>query len=561
MTCKKISRVSCPLARASTAFGRSPFVNLSRTALSFRPGTSVAGRVHKLCLVVLVSLCGFPNVALGVDILNRLQTSRGASLSREEGRIVVQTSRRATLSFPHADDLPPKGSIVTFSFTMKSEERSQVAVRYATKLKHSDYSFPVQRIRLRDKQQTFSFACEWNFAMEDCLRPPSFSITLWEPGTYTISSAEYTHYKNERDKTRIEPLVGSIPLGDPNIAFRGTRYVHKYPTHIAVDRFRESYYSMPGSTLRFSPQNARQTSGIMLALYTESPTVTLAWGTEPQFSAGKLDFAVLLDGKMTEATYGAVLEDRTKHFAFTFDTGAKKGKPVLCEVTYPSFGNPYLVGIKLEPGYNLLPVPKDDKRIYVALGDSISFGTGQGVATYRTWPWQFAQLNHMELFNLAVGGGKVSVKAGEMLADWPRIDLITILIGANDRGSGGTAERYYDEYMRLIQAIRKNHPVTEIICISPTYSKFGSTPSDKSGLTMEPFREAVVRLVKETQKAGDKHIRLVRGEELSSENTGNLHFTPEGAKIFAEAMCAEVEKRGILGIDRIQTERVKRRDR
>ncbi len=504
---------------------------------------------HSACLILLVSLFGVSNVASGVDILNRLQASRGVTLKHEDGKIVVQASKRATLSFSHAEGPPPKGSIVMFSFTMKSKKNAQIAVRYATKLKDSDYSFPVERIRLRDKEQTFSFASEWNFRMEDCLRPPRFSITLWKPGTYTLSSAEYTYYKNEKGKTRITPLEGSIPLDDPNIVFRGTRYVHKYPTYIAVDRFKESYYSMPGSTLRFSPQKARQTSGIMLAVYTDSPSVTLAWGTEPQFSVGKLDFAVLLDGQLTDESYTNVLKDRTKHYAFTFKTGAEKNKPVLCEVTYPSFGNPYLVGIKLDPGFSLLPVPKNKKRIYVALGDSISFGTGQGTATYRTWPWRFAQLSQMELFNLAVGGGKVSVKAGEMLVDWPHIDLITILIGANDRGSGDTLETYYDEYTRLIQAIRKNHPVTEIICISPTYSKYGSTPSDKSGLTMAPFREAVGHLVEETRKAGDKHIHLVRGEELSSENTGTLHFTVEGAKSFAEAMHAELEQRGILGID------------
>ena len=33
----------------------------------------------------------------------------------------------------------------------------------------------------------------------------------------------------------------------------------------------------------------------------------------------------------------------------------------------------------------------------------------------------------------------------------------------------------------------------------------------------------------------------MRGGELSGENTGDLHFTPEGAKIFAEAMHAEVD--------------------
>ncbi len=348
MTCKKeMSRASCLRLRASTVRGKLRFVKRFHTVTSFRLGAPAVCKVHKLCLVVLMISCGVPNLALGVDILNRLQASRGASTRREDGRIIIETSSRATLSFPHRDDLPPKGSIVTFSFTMKSKERSRVAVRYATKLKDSDYSFPVKRIRLRDKEQAFSYACEWNFSQEECMRPPSFSITMWEPETYTISSAEYTYYKNEKGKTRIEPLDGSIPLDNPNIAFRGTRYVHKYPTHIAVNRFRESYYSMPGPTLRFSPRNARQTSGIMLALYTESPSVTLAWGTEPQFPVGKLDFAVLLDGKMMEDTHAAVLEDRTKHFAFTFDTGAKKGKPVLCEVTYPSFGNPYLVGIRL----------------------------------------------------------------------------------------------------------------------------------------------------------------------------------------------------------------------
>ena len=501
----------------------------------------------KFLLVMVVSLLTVQGYA--VDIMDQLILSSGrkntVKLQPENGVITVNVKKKSSIVFMQKNDFPPKGSVVNFKFTMKADAPHEISYRYSCKLKNKDFSFLKVKTYVKDSPKEYTYSALWKFGKEDMATPPKFVIMLWKPGVYTITSFEYSYGKVLKEgETTLPHLAGSVPLTSPEIVLRGTRYIRKYPDHIETDRFRSNYFDMEGTQLGFSPTNARSTTGIMLAVCTDSSRVTFSWGIEPQFHTNVLDFGVLLNGKLQPQTFKTRLNDRSKPFNFTVKTGATKGKPVLCEVTYPTHSNPYLLGIKLENGGKLYPVPESKKRIYVALGDSITQGTGQKGATYKTYAWQLAHMNNLQLYNLAVGGGKVSVKAGEMLVDWPRIDLITILIGFNDcMGGGRTVEQYYNSYSTLLDTIRKTHPETRIICITPTYPI--DVKSKKTGIALNEFRKAVVKLVEERKKAGDNNIFLVHGEKLTPHNK-KVHFTPEEATAFAKDLSKELNQRKLL---------------
>ena len=57
-----------------------------------------------------------------------------------------------------------------------------------------------------------------------------------------------------------------------------------------------------------------------------------------------------------------------------------------------------------------------------------------------------------------------------------------------------------------------------------------------------------MRLVKEGQKAGDRHIYFVRGEQLSSGKSQQLESYDRSCEDISDAMDAEVKKRDILDV-------------
>jgi lysophospholipase L1-like esterase len=211
-------------------------------------------------------------------------------------------------------------------------------------------------------------------------------------------------------------------------------------------------------------------------------------------------------------------------------------------VSLPSFSEIALLRIEIDEEAELRPHARENKPVYVALGDSITHGTGQGNASHLSYPFLLSRKLDFTLYNLAVGGSGVPVGVGPMLGDFPRIDLITVLVGYNDwNGEGKTPAEYYDRYRQLLLAVRASHPKAVIVCISPLYT--ARQLSKITGLTIDPFREVVYRLVREFQDQGDQQIYLVKGETITGKanlRDGGIkdpvHLSVEGAAQFAEQL-------------------------
>jgi lysophospholipase L1-like esterase len=330
-------------------------------------------------------------------------------------------------------------------------------------------------------------------------------------------------------------LSKTIPAGDERILTLGTKYVTRTENSLHIDRFRTDVLDMAPKDLGMNPKKARTTSGIVLAFQTDSPTISMTFQSLPGENRGS-EFGIFENGKFIEE-----FKFSKAVTPMTFEIQSTSASSSLFEISLPSWSNVELLSVGIEDTAKLEPCPIPSKKTYVALGDSISHGVGQGSATHKTWPFLLSRKLDAELFNLSVGGGKVSIPTAEMLADWEKIDLITILIGYNDlHFDKKSPEEYGKKYNELLDTIRKNHPETPIFCITPLYTK--KPVSEKTGHSIQQFRETLVELIG-TRNADDTNIHLIRGEEITSEKSlrqdrpsDPVHLGIGGAAQLAEEM-------------------------
>jgi len=353
-------------------------------------------------------------------------------------------------------------------------------------------------------------------------------------------------------KNKIMLLAGMITLSmssnatqiqasNERIQVYGTKYITATESGLQFQRHREDILLLPRKELGINPDKARNTSGIVIAFKTESKTITARFKILAANYMGSA-FGVFENGKLVKEfkfnpkTTEAVLEIQS------MEAGESR-----FEIALPSFANVEFQGLEIDDGTAIETIPDRGRKTYVALGDSISHGVGQDGTTHKTWPFLLSHKLNAELFNLAVGGGKISVPTAQMLADWKKIDLITILIGYNDlHFDGKTPETYGKKYSELLNAIRANHPDTPIYCITLLYTK--KPTNEKTGFTADQFRETLVGLVKSLQ-ASDPNLHLVKGDAITSAKNlradnpkDPVHLGVEGAAMLADALFPMIEK-------------------
>lgn len=326
--------------------------------------------------------------------------------------------------------------------------------------------------------------------------------------------------------------------GDDRIRFEGTKYIERGEDGVRFSRFNAETLAIPMKELGVNPAKAKNTTGIVLSFKTDSRSIKARFKILEASYMGSA-FGVYENGKLV---YESQLSRKETAAVLAFKSETEGMS--LFEIALPSHSDVVFEGLDIDDGAALTAVPKSGKKVYVALGDSISHGVGQGGATHKTWPFLLSRKLDLELYNLAVGGGKVSVPVGAMLEDWEQVDLITILAGYNGlHSSGKTSEVYAEDYNRLLDAIRKNHPNTKIVCITLLYTR--KTISEKTGHTVDEFRDTLTTLV-ESRQASDKNLFLISGEEVSSEQNLSkekpdpVHLSVEGAALLADELAERI---------------------
>lgn len=222
-------------------------------------------------------------------------------------------------------------------------------------------------------------------------------------------------------------------------------------------------------------------------------------------------------------------------------------KEVVYEVVLPSYANFSLTKLELDEKNKLINYKPVKKRVYIGFGDSITHGRGQDGASYLTYPYKLAQKLNMDLYNLGIGGAKVSVPVAQMVQDLPKADVITILIGYNDlTGASRSAEQYEKDYREFLSTIRKNQPEAKIFCIGLLYTK--KPENEKTHFTPDDFRNVIRKIATEYQIT-DKNLYFIAGDKITSSDnlqpgikTDAVHLTVRGASLFADALYKQMAK-------------------
>lgn len=337
----------------------------------------------------------------------------------------------------------------------------------------------------------------------------------------------------------------SIQLNNPNIHVKGANYVIPSIEMLHYCRFSQVTLDAPLKEKLFMPDKARTNSGIKIQFKTASPVVKLTFSPQAGDNRGS-EFAVLQNGELT-GTYH-FKGDASKSDMLLEITNAHVGQTTLFEVVLPSWANVALTQMEIDDHSDLVAFTPQSKPIYLAIGNSITHGVGQGSASYLTYPYLLAEKLGVDYYNLAVGGAKISPAIAAQTAEMPQADIITILIGYNDLFfNDKTVAQYTASYRAYLTDIRTNQPKATIFCISLTHTR--STDNPDTGVVPDDYRLALKTLVEEFQSNGDNNLVFVAGDAITSEANlrpdkleDKVHMGIEGAALFADELAAIISK-------------------
>ncbi|MBN1491408.1 MAG: hypothetical protein JXA69_15950 [Phycisphaerae bacterium] len=317
--------------------------------------------------------------------------------------------------------------------------------------------------------------------------------------------------------------VQTIAPTDPRIQLEGAFFAAPDVGGFLLRRFSEEILnSTPGT---FSADVARTASGIGLRVRTDGSWIRATFAqTEGYWRAGTL--AVYQDG--VPDAIGSALD--------VYAASSNPGEPVTFRILCPPYESLVFTGLLLEAGASVYALPPDGRPRYLAVGDSITHGSGM-MRTDQTYPWLLAEAKGWQCFNLGVGGSRTTPSFGSMLNDEP-LDVVTVLWGQNDFTAYNDVPLFISRYEEFLTNLRQFHAATPVYCLTLTASTQPETGSN--GYTREQYRWAVRDIVAGRRAAGDVNIQVIEGLEISTtaDLLDTVHLSATGNANVATCLAA-----------------------
>ncbi len=320
-----------------------------------------------------------------------------------------------------------------------------------------------------------------------------------------------------------------IQPNNENIVIKGAFFVKKSSDKVIINRFDNEFLTHKKTFVNAIKANTQ--SGVTICFSTNSSTITMYFKERDDAQHRQKVFGILKNGEFFKEVKGTT-------FSFT---NVEDNQYNQWEIVLPTFCGVYFTGIEIDGNSDLNKIEQEQKPVYVAIGNSITHGVGQNGAGFLTYPFLLAQNKNWVLYNLAVGGSKISWPVARLIEN-KKVDVITILWGYNDWNSTFTIENEIKPYYKkLITKLRKIQPDAKIYCILPTTSK---RTSPKNGTdTLGDIRKAESEIVSELQKNGDKNLFIINGTKLTNLNDLNddVHLSVDGAANFAKRLSKSIK--------------------
>ena len=315
-----------------------------------------------------------------------------------------------------------------------------------------------------------------------------------------------------------------IQPNNEDIIITGAFFIEKSSDKVIINRFNNEFLNHKETFAKAEKANTQ--SGVTICFSTNSSTITMYFEEREDAQHRQKVFGIYKNGKFFKEVKGTT-------FSFTNieDNQYNQWKIVL-----PTFCGVDFTGIEIDENSDLKKFQKEQNPVYVAIGNSITHGVGQNGAGFLTYPFLLVQNKNWNLYNLAVGGSKISWPVAQLLKN-KKVDIITILWGYNDWNSSFTIENEIKPYYKkLISELRRVQPDAKIYCILPTTSK--KTTPKKGNDSLQDIRDAEMEIVKSIQQKGDSNLFIINGKELTtiSDLNDDVHLSVSGAAKFAKEL-------------------------
>ncbi|MGW2300412.1 GDSL-type esterase/lipase family protein [Streptomyces sp. NPDC001809] len=163
-------------------------------------------------------------------------------------------------------------------------------------------------------------------------------------------------------------------------------------------------------------------------------------------------------------------------------------------------------------GGSLSPAPAQPR--WLVHGDSITEGWCS-TRPAHSWPATAGRLLGLDAVNLGfAGGARGELPLAEHLARLPG-DVITLAFGTNCWSTvPATADWLYATVRAFVGLVRRGHPETPLLLVSPVLRPAAEHTRNALGATLTELRRAMERAGRDLAAEGDGHLLLLPGRPL-----------------------------------------------
>lgn len=321
--------------------------------------------------------------------------------------------------------------------------------------------------------------------------------------------------------------VSHIEPSSQYITIQGSIYTTSAGDAMLMNRHSQQFVTDNASSL--SSASANTPSGININITTDSPMLKLYFEAQaetnqflPQY------YSVYKNGEFVE-------KRAMNNFGDLIIKGTKE--KTHWQIYLPIHTGVVFKGIDIDKESEVWVTPKDERAIYLAIGDSITHGIGhRECSSDETYPAILARGLDYQLYNVAISGSRIAPPIATYY-DSLDIDLVTVLWGYNDWNLNTfTIDQLGDRYYDLLINLSQHQPDATIYAILPTYTT-STTPkyrTDKS-IGINQLRAAERKAAEKAISEGHSNIKCIDGSQLTTAQdlADAVHLNHAGAKSFA----------------------------
>lgn len=316
-----------------------------------------------------------------------------------------------------------------------------------------------------------------------------------------------------------------IAPNNKKILYKGALFVKKDNDRAILSRHNAAFFKQTKTLV--NPAKANTQSGISIVFRTNSKRFKASFEKRNDAIQRQLIFSIFKNGAFLKNVH---------ELSFTIEN-PDGNEYTNWEIVLPTMYGMNFLGLNIDESARLQKIRKQKLPVYIAIGNSITHGTGQKGHARFTYSFLLSRYKGWDMYNLAVGGSKISWPVADMTKNI-KADVITILWGFNDWNSPLDLEKdIMPNYEKLLVELRKVQPKAKIYCILPTTSK-KSIPNNGND-TLDDIRNAERAIAQNIQNSGEANLFILEGQLLTSEEDlqDAVHFSVDGAFRFYQKLA------------------------